>query len=89
MRERQRETEFLRHVILYDGSDERLTLEKRIEQVQRDQRCVQRVLWVIAAILMLSLAGLAYGEILDKSFASSLSDFAFKVLCEALLAALI
>jgi hypothetical protein len=89
MSEHQRETAFLKEVIVYDGSDERRKLEQSIGQVQRDQRCVKRLFLAIALFLMLTLGGLAYGAILDKSFPYTLPEVAFKGLCEALLASLI
>lgn len=89
MSEHQRETAFLRRVILYDDSDEHRNLEKSIAQVQHDERCVHRMAWVMALFLMLALAGLAYGAILHKNFPYNGPDLVFKVLCEVILASLI
>ncbi len=89
MSEHQRETAFLRQAILYDSSIERRALEQSIAQVQRDQRCVQRLFWSIALFLLLALAGLIYGAILEKNFPYTLPELAFRGLCAALLASLI
>jgi hypothetical protein len=89
MSEDQRETAFLRRLILYDGSDERRKLDQSIAQIKRDQRCVQRMAWMIALLLVLTLTGLAYGAIWDNNFPYNLSEVVFRVLCEVLLASLI
>jgi hypothetical protein len=89
MSEHQRETKFLRHVILYDDSDEHRKVEKNIAQVQHDERCVQRLAGIMALFLMLASAGIAYGAILHKNFPYDGSELVFRILCEAVLASLI
>jgi hypothetical protein len=88
MSEHQKELTFLRHVILYDGSDERGKLEQSIAQVQRDKRCVLRLTSVAVLLLMLVLAGVAYGIIFQENFPYNPSDLVFKLLCELSLALL-
>ncbi len=89
MNEHQKETDFLEHIILYGDADERLELEKRIAQVQRDQRCVKRAISVMAVFPLLMVAGLAYGKILEDNFPYAESPFFVKVICELGLASLI
>jgi hypothetical protein len=64
MSEHETETAFLRHIILYDDSDECRELEKGIAQVQHDVRCVQRVASVTALFPLLAMLGVAYGMLL-------------------------
>ena len=62
------ETTFLRHIILYDDSEERRKLQTSIELVQRDQRCVQRAAYAMAPFPLLAIAGVFYAEILQEDF---------------------
>ena len=48
MSEHETETAFLRHLILYDDSEQRRKLEQSMAQVRRDTHCVQRVASVTA-----------------------------------------
>ena len=89
MSERQKETAFLRCLILVDETEERRELEKRIAQVQRDERCVQRVAWGAALCGALAVAGLAYGAVLQENFPYSTSEIVIRILCELALASLI
>jgi hypothetical protein len=66
--EHQRDTAFLRQCLRYDESAERQRLEDRITQVQRDDRCVQRAVWLMALLMALAMAGLGYGSILIENF---------------------
>ena len=89
MSEHQRETAFLRHIIRHGESAECRKLEKRIAQVQCDQRCVQRVSAVTALFPLLALAGFGYGGILEESFPYGGSEVIFRLLCVMGLASLI
>ncbi len=89
MSEHETETAFLRHMILYDDSDERRKLEKGIAQVRRDTRCVQRVASVTALFPLLALAGIAYGALLQENFPYNGSELVLRVLCVVGLASLI
>jgi len=85
----ERDLAFLRHCIRYDQSDKRHQLEEGIRQVQRKDRCVRRVAWLMALLTALSGAGLAYGAVLQDNFSYGNSGFFIKVLCELGLASLI
>jgi hypothetical protein len=85
----QTEAAFLRHIIRYDGSEERRKLETSIAEVQRDQRCVQRVASVTALFPLLAIAGVAYEGILQENFPYNGSGLVFRLLCEIGLASLI
>ena len=89
MNEHQRETAFLRNIIAFDESSERSKLEERIGEVQRDERCVKRIAWVMAFLGGLGLAGLAYATLFAENFPYGKSQLAFNILCTVGLAALI
>ena len=57
MSEHQKVTTFLRHVILYDDSDERRKPEKSNAQVQPHKRFVQRLASVMALFTVLAIVG--------------------------------
>ncbi|SPE62393.1 hypothetical protein SBV1_820026 [Verrucomicrobia bacterium] len=89
MVEHHTETAFLRHIILYDDSDERCKLEQSIVQVRRDARCVRRVALVTAIFPLLAMTGVGYGVFLGKDFPYNLSEPVLEVLCVVALASLI
>jgi hypothetical protein len=57
MNEHQKVTTFLRHVFLYDGSDERCKPQKPMAQIQPHKRFVQRFASVMALFIVLALVG--------------------------------
>jgi hypothetical protein len=89
MNEHQTETAFLRHLILYDDSEERRKLEKSIAQLRRDTLCVQRVASVTALFPLLALAGVAYGVLLQENFPYNASELVLRIVCVLGLASLI
>jgi hypothetical protein len=64
MTDYQGETAFLRQVIAYVDTAERRTLDERIAQAQRDERCVRRAAWLMALLAALAVAGLGYAAVL-------------------------
>jgi hypothetical protein len=89
MGEHEKETAFLKRIILYEDSDERRELEKRIAQVQHDERCVRRVALVTTLLPVLAIAIFAYGTILRENFPYDGSELVFRLVCELGLASLI
>ena len=89
MSEHQRDTSFLRHIILYDDTEERRKLEDRIARVQRDARCVLRAALAAGLFTALALAGFAYGGILHENFPHNDSQLGFRILCQLGLTSLI
>jgi hypothetical protein len=73
MTEHQRETEFLQHCIRYDETPARRVLEDKITQIQRDERCVRRAIWLMALLLAATLASFGYAAILVETFRQSTS----------------
>jgi hypothetical protein len=68
MNDRQRQTEFLRQCLLYDESSERQQLAERTRQVQQNERCVRRAMWLMVLLATLSFAGLAYSAVFLADF---------------------
>jgi len=71
----QRETAFLRHVILYDDTAERHKLGERIAQLQSDERCVRRAVWLMVLLTALAMAGLCYTAVFLANHPHDVSEF--------------
>jgi hypothetical protein len=89
MGEHQKETAFLKRIILYDDSDECRKLEERIAQVQHDARSVQRVASVTALFPLLAVVGVAYRMVFGESFPYPEVERVLWFLCELGLASLV
>jgi len=75
MSEHQRETAFLRQCLLYDDTGEGHKLEESITQLQRNERCVRRAVWVMALLVALAMAGLCYSAIFLANHSQDVSQF--------------
>jgi len=89
MSEHQKHTEFLRHCLRYGESTEHQALEEKITQIQRDERCVQRAVWLMAILTALVVAGLGYPVILVENFPYSAPQFIVNIICALGVASLI
>ena len=81
MNEHQKHTEFLRHCLRYGENTEHQALDKRITQIQRDERCVQRAVWLMAVLTALAVAGLGYPVILVENFPYNVPQFTLNLVC--------
>ena len=85
MSDHQRETAFLRQVILYDDTAERHKLEESITQLQGNERCVRRAVWLMALLVALSMAGLCYSTVfladLPQNMSQLVTPLISKVFC--------
>src|ERR1043165_4869227 len=81
-------TRLLKHPIDLNDTREHSKLVERIAQVERDERCVQRVALLTAGLTALAVVGLGYGLILEEGFAVA-SSFVARLIAEIALASLI
>ena len=86
MSEHQRETAFLRQCILYDDTGERHKLEESITQLQRNERCVQRAVWLMVLLAALAMAGLGYAAVFTADYTLDLLQFTADWITNALCA---
>jgi hypothetical protein len=75
MSEHQKQTDFLRQCLLYDDTGERHKLEERITQLQRDEICVRRAVWLMALFAALAMAGLCYAAVFVPGHPLNLSEY--------------
>jgi hypothetical protein len=88
MSEHQRETAFLRRVLLYKDCDEHRKLDERILQVQHNESCVNRMALMMGILIILAIAGAAFGAILQANFPYDAPRLVIDVYCALVLAAL-
>ncbi len=74
--EHEKETAFLRRCISYEKSAEGRDLDGRIAQMQRDDRSLQRAMWLMGLLAALAVFGLGYLAILLEDFPAHMSVFA-------------
>lgn len=93
MSEHQKQTAFLRQCLLYDDTGERHELEENITQLQRNERCVRRAVWVMSLLVALAMAGLCYAAIFlmdrPQDMSQFVTQFVSKVFCALGLGSLI
>jgi hypothetical protein len=75
MNDHQRQTEFLRQCILYDDSSESHRLAERMRQLQHNEGCVGRGVWLMFLMGALAFAGLAYLAIFMEDFPQNIPGF--------------
>ena len=81
MSEHQKHTEFLRHCLRHGESTEHRALDEEITQIQRDERCVQRAVWLMAIVTALAVAGICYPAVLVESFPYNVPQFILNLIC--------
>lgn len=93
MSEHQKQTAFLRECLLYDDTPDRHKLEERITQIQHDERCVRRAVWLMTLFTALAVAGLCYFVIFlfdyPLNMSQLLTHLIAKLLCALALGSLI
>jgi hypothetical protein len=85
MNYRQRQTEFLRQCLLYEASSQSDALAERIRQLERNERCVARGVWLMIQMGALPFAWLGYlavfGEDFPANVPGSMTWFISQVFC--------
>ena len=89
MSEHQRETAFLRHCLRYDESAEQQALDEKITQIQRDERCVRRAVWLMGVATALAAVGLAYAAVFIETFPQDTSQLIVRIISALGLASII
>jgi hypothetical protein len=82
MNDRQRQTEFLSQCLLYDDSSESHTLVEKMRQLQRNERCIGRGVWLMIQAGALAFAGLAYLAIFIEDFPENMAGFMTRLITQ-------
>lgn len=85
----QREMSFLRHLMLYLGTDECHALEEKIDQAQRHERSARRAVCLMAILTAGAIVGLGYSAILLEDFPQNKTPFLIRIFCALGLASLV
>jgi hypothetical protein len=81
MSDHHKQTEFLKQSLRYDESDRCKELAREIARIQRDERCVRRAAWLMAALTALTMAGFVYPVIMMANFPYSAPRFIVNLFC--------
>ena len=73
MSEYNKQAEFLRMLLAYEESDKRHELQERLEQAQKNERCLLVASRLVGLIAFTGLAGLGYSAVLLPEFFNSSS----------------
>jgi hypothetical protein len=88
VREYQKETQFLKHLIEGSGSSESQVLRNSIERAERNERSVLRAVRLVLLLAALSGAGLFYSSLLLSNLQNDLYQFVMTMFCALGLASL-
>lgn len=85
----QREMSFLRHLMLYDDTDEHHELEEKVSQAQNKERSARRAVWLMAVLAAMAVVGLGYSAILVEDFPQNKTPLLIRIFCALGLASLV
>ncbi|HWV98985.1 MAG TPA: hypothetical protein VNZ64_04755 [Candidatus Acidoferrum sp.] len=89
----QKEAAFLRQCLHYDDTAERHKLVESITQLQGNERCVRRALWLMILLGALAVAGLGYSAVFlgdyPQELVGSMTQFITQLFCVLGLASMI
>jgi Zn-dependent protease with chaperone function len=71
MNEYRKQAAFLKHLVSHDESGESRLLLERLEQAEKNERCIFMACVLVSVIALFGLAGLAYSAVLLPQFFDS------------------
>ena len=80
MTEYERNTDFLRRMILFAHPEEHRKLEADISQVRRKQQCVERAVQLMILLALISVAAFGCGLVIEEDFLRT-SRFITTLIC--------
>lgn len=83
MSEYQKQSDFLRKLVMYDDTPENRALCERLSVVERSEKCTQCACRLVGLIALLGLSGLGYAAVLLPQFFDNSTHFIVR-LCGAL-----
>lgn len=76
MNEHEKETAFLRQCVSYEEGPASRQLLERIAQIQRDDRCLQRAIWLMGMLAAVAVFCFGYLAVFSDDFPAHMSLFA-------------
>ncbi|HXG49535.1 MAG TPA: hypothetical protein VNO52_18075 [Methylomirabilota bacterium] len=89
MSERQKQSEFLKALILETDTEEHRRLREKIIEAERDERCVNRAMRIVAVVAVLAVCGIGYLAVLLPDFFEESSHILIRSCCALALGSLI
>lgn len=89
MSERQKQSEFLKALILEADTQEHRRLQEKITEAERDERCVNRAMRIVAVVAVLAVCGIGYLAVLLPDFFEDSSHILIRSCCALALGSLI
>lgn len=81
MSKRQKQTAFLKTLVLHGGTAERRKLFERLSRAERDEHSSWCALWLVMVLSLLCVCGVCYSSVLLPDFFRSPSHMVVKVFC--------
>ena len=81
MSERQKETKFLKTLILCDDSVQGRQLQERIKSAERDERCIRGAVGVVVVLALIALSGLGYSAVFAPQSGQFSSFLGARICC--------
>ncbi len=78
---RQKETRFLKTLLMSHDSAECHVLKERIKLAEQDEKCIRSAVYLVSILGLLSFSGLGYTAVLVPEFAQFHSHLATKFFC--------
>jgi len=78
MSKRQKQTAFLKSLVLHGNMAGQVELQERIDKAERDELCAWRALWLVSLLAFFSICGICYSAVLIPEFFQSSSHIAVK-----------
>jgi len=89
MSKRQKQTAFLKTLVLHGDGAARRQLLERMAKAQRDEHCSWCALWLVMVLSLFSVCGLCYSSVLVPDFFQNPSHLVVKVFCVLGIASLV
>jgi hypothetical protein len=88
MSEREKQIRFLKALACREASTEFETLQDKIHNAERHERCVRRMIFLVFVLMMLSVSSICYGTVFQPQYLRNTSQLMLKLPCSFGLASL-
>ena len=89
MSKRQKQTAFLKTLILHGNVEDRLHLHERIKRAEREEQCARRAFLLVSLLTLFSCVGICYSAVLIPEFFQNSSHIIVRIFSGLGLASLI